>query len=77
MNYDLHPIPHPSAGGPRVNSDDRESLIGWLCWNDRHGIYRDEDSLLEGYGPITLEAARELYVKQAYELGAYDYALEF
>lgn len=24
-----------------------EELIDWLCWNDRNGIYRDEEALLE------------------------------
>ncbi len=25
----------------------RLELIDWLCWNDRNGVYKDEDSLLE------------------------------
>ena len=30
-----------------LNSWPREDLIDWLVWNDRNGIYRDEDSLRE------------------------------
>jgi hypothetical protein len=30
-----------------LNSWDRSDLIEWLCWNDRNGVYRDEDSLEE------------------------------
>ncbi|QIY83006.1 hypothetical protein HER18_05365 [Chryseobacterium sp. NEB161] len=26
---------------------DREKLIDWLCWNDPHGIYTDEESMDE------------------------------
>ncbi len=29
----------------------REELIEWLCWNDRNGVYRDEESLRE-FGQI-------------------------
>ncbi len=25
----------------------RLDLIEWLCWNDRKGVYRDEDSMRE------------------------------
>jgi hypothetical protein len=28
-----------------LNSWSREDLIEWLCWNDRNGVYRDEQSL--------------------------------
>ncbi len=30
-----------------LNSWSRIDLIEWLVWNDRNGIYRDEDSLGE------------------------------
>jgi hypothetical protein len=39
---------------------DRSFLIRWLSWNDRHGVYTDEDSAAEGLPPITLEEARDL-----------------
>lgn len=25
----------------------RNEMIDWLCWNDRNGVYTDEDSLAE------------------------------
>jgi hypothetical protein len=30
-----------------LNSWSRSDLIEWLVWNDRNGVYRDEDSLRE------------------------------
>jgi hypothetical protein len=42
-----------------LSSGTREDIIAWLVWNDRNGIYTDEDSRLEGYPPLTLESARE------------------
>ena len=30
-----------------LNNWSRLDLIDWLAWNDRNGIYRDEDSLRE------------------------------
>jgi len=30
-----------------LNTWSRLDLIDWLAWNDRNGIYRDEDSLRE------------------------------
>ena len=37
----------------------REQLIEWLCWNDRNGCYRDEESMAE-FGVIMDE-------KEAYD----------
>lgn len=36
----------------------REDLIQWLLWNDRNGVWSDEDSTAEGWQPISLEQAR-------------------
>ena len=30
-----------------LNSWSRLELIEWLCWNDRNGVYRDDQSLQE------------------------------
>ena len=30
-----------------LNNWSRERLIDWLAWNDRNGVYTDEDSLDE------------------------------
>jgi hypothetical protein len=46
-----------------LSSGTREDIIAWLVWNDRNGIYTDEDSVLEDYPPLTLESARELMRK--------------
>lgn len=47
----------------KVNAMLREKLIEWLAWNDVHGIFRDEDSIAEGYEPLTKEdAATCVYV---------------
>ena len=54
MNYDLNPIPHPLAGGPAVDPNDREFLIRWLCWNDRNGTCADEESRVEDMESIIL-----------------------
>lgn len=35
----------------------REKLIEWLAWNDVHGIFLDEDSIAEGYEPLSKEEA--------------------
>jgi hypothetical protein len=45
----------------------REELIAWLCWNDRNGIYTDEESEREGFEPITLEEAKEIAIRQKTE----------
>jgi hypothetical protein len=45
----------------------REQLIAWLTWNDRNGIYTDEDSEREGFEPITLEEAKEIAIRQKTE----------
>lgn len=35
----------------KLNSWSRLELINWLCWNDRNGVYLDEDSFRE-FGEI-------------------------
>jgi hypothetical protein len=42
-----------------LSSGTREAIIAWLVWNDRNGIYTDDDSRLEGYPPLTLASARK------------------
>lgn len=41
----------------------REQLIAFLAWNDRNGVYTDEDCEAEGYDLLTLESARLLVIK--------------
>jgi hypothetical protein len=45
----------------------RDDLIDWLSWNDRNGVYRDEDSLREFDQIISREEALEIMVRQIME----------
>ena len=47
-----------------LNSWSRLDLIDWLCWNDRNGIYRDEDSLREFGNTVSKELAIEIITRQ-------------
>lgn len=43
-----------------LNTWTRLELIEWLCWNDRNGVYRDEESLLEMGSVLGKEEATEI-----------------
>jgi hypothetical protein len=45
----------------------REELIEWLCWNDRNGCYRDEESIGEMGTIMTYEEAYETALSQINE----------
>jgi len=45
----------------------REELIEWLCWNDRNGVYRDDESLQEFGNIVSKEEAIEIITKQLTE----------
>ena len=47
-----------------LNSWSRFDLIDWLCWNDRNGVYRDEDSLQEFGNIVSKEEAIEIISRQ-------------
>ncbi|WP_188507888.1 hypothetical protein [Parapedobacter pyrenivorans] len=47
-----------------VRAMSREQLIDWLSWNDRNGIYRDEDSLAEFGNLMTKEEGEEIMFRQ-------------
>lgn len=47
-----------------VRTMSREELIEWLCWNDRNGVYRDEDSLLEFGNAMTKAEGEEIMFRQ-------------
>ena len=36
----------------------RQQLMDYCVWNDRHGIWTDEQCELEGYDPPTIENLR-------------------
>jgi hypothetical protein len=50
-----------------LNSWTRLDLIEWLCWNDRNGIYKDEQSLQEFGNTVSKEEAIEIITKQITE----------
>jgi len=54
--YQLMDLPE-DALLKEVKAMPREKLIEWLAWNDVHGIFCDEDSIAEGYEPLTEEEA--------------------
>ena len=50
-----------------LNSWSREDLIEWLSWNDRNGVYKDEDSLREFDNILGKEEAIEIITRQITE----------
>ena len=44
----------------KLNSWSRIELIDWLCWNDRNGVYSDEDSFREFGELLTKQRAIEI-----------------
>lgn len=50
-----------------LSSWSRLDLIEWLCWNDRNGIYKDEDSIREFDNIVTKEEAIEIISRQITE----------
>jgi len=50
-----------------LNSWSRLKLIDWLSWNDRNGIYKDEDSLAEMGNILGKEEAIEIMSRQILE----------
>ena len=42
----------------------REDIIEWLSWNDRNGIYQDEQSLKELGNVMTLDEGIEIMIRQ-------------
>ena len=45
----------------------REDLIEWLSWNDRNGVYKDEDSLREFDNILSKEEAIVIITRQITE----------
>lgn len=50
-----------------LNSWSRLDLIEWLCWNDRNGVYRDNESLQEFDNILSKEDAIEIITRQITE----------
>lgn len=51
----------------KLNSWSRLELIDWLCWNDRNGVYTDEDSLREFGNILTKQRAIEIITEMITE----------
>ncbi len=47
-----------------LNSWSRLALIDWLSWNDKNGVYKDEDSLAEFGNILSKEEAIEIMIRQ-------------
>jgi hypothetical protein len=45
---------------PNLKTWKRESLLDWLAWNDRNGIFTDKQSEAEGMQPMTKKEALEV-----------------
>ena len=50
-----------------LNSWSRLDLIEWLCWNDRNGVYRDDQSLKEFDNILGKEEAIKIITRQITE----------
>lgn len=50
-----------------LNSWSRLDLIEWLSWNDRNGVYRDNESLQEFGNTVSKEEAIEIITRQITE----------
>jgi hypothetical protein len=50
-----------------LSSWSRLDLIEWLCWNDRNGVYKDEESLQEFGNTVSKEEAIEIITRQITE----------
>lgn len=50
-----------------LNSWSRLELLEWLCWNDRNGVYRDDQSLQEFDNILGREEAIEFIARQITE----------
>ena len=50
-----------------LNSWSRLDLIEWLSWNDRNGVYKDEESLQEFGNTVSKEEAIEIITRQITE----------
>jgi hypothetical protein len=44
---------------PTLKNYKRETLLNWLSWNDRNGIFTDKQSKAEGMPPMTKKEAIE------------------
>jgi len=57
----------PEALKKELSTWSRTELIEWLCWNDRNGIYSDEDSIAEFGNVLGRDNSMEIVLKQVLE----------
>jgi hypothetical protein len=50
-----------------LSSWSRLDLIEWLCWNDRNGVYKDDESLQEFGNTVSKEEAIGIITRQITE----------
>ena len=50
-----------------VSTLSRHDIIEWLVWNDRNGVYSDEDSLREFGAVMTKDEGLEILLRQVKE----------
>jgi len=50
-----------------LNSWSRSDLIEWLYWNDRNGVYKDDELLKEFGNTVSKEEAIEIITRQITE----------
>jgi hypothetical protein len=60
----MHSFTIASVQQSIIQSNDRDRMITWLMWNDRNGIYSDNDCDNEGLPRLTLEMAKEYMITQ-------------
>ena len=51
-----------------LNTWSRTSLIDWLCWNDRNGVYKDEESMREFGNILGKEEAIQIMTNQILQI---------
>jgi hypothetical protein len=49
---------------PTLQTWSRLDLIEFLVWNDKNGVYKDEDSMLEFGNIVSKEEAIEIIIRQ-------------
>ena len=63
LNYKLMEL-KGHALETELNTWSRIDLIEWLCWNDRNGVYKDEESLCEFGNTVSKDEAIEIITRQ-------------
>jgi len=61
--YRIMDLPAPELL-KQIKQMSREHIISWLSWNDRNGVYTDEDSLLELGNVMSKEEGEEIMFRQ-------------